>query len=405
MLALFLVTLSLLSAPLVQTPITRGAKGSWPLFHQNAQHTGLSPYPGPAFPVLAWIFQTGGPVESAPAIGNGRIYIGSDDGNLYALNPQGKPLWKFQTGCPVRTTAAVGSDGTIYLGACISNRPENILYAINPSGTMKWNLTIPPKEGLSRGILSPTIGPDGVIYISDFDFTILAVRPDGSVKWTMPTFGEVWDPPALAPDGTVYVGIDDPGPDGSCGQCLLAINADGSVKWTAGFTRDIQGPSPAIGLDGTVYIGGAAEGAFFAINPDGTLKWEFPHSAGTFSSSPSIGPDGTIYVSGHVGVNQATTAMEAFYPNGTLRWERLAGTDSANVYFSQSSAIIDSNGNTYFTNQNSTSRISILNAVNPNGDLIWQFATGPMIGSDPIAMGADGTIYFASSDGNLYAIN
>ncbi len=35
---------------------------------------------------LLWKYRTGGPeVESSPAVVNGMLYIGSDDGNLYAF--------------------------------------------------------------------------------------------------------------------------------------------------------------------------------------------------------------------------------------------------------------------------------------------------------------------------------
>src|SRR6266436_4201640 len=99
------------------TPVAGASVGTtlgnapWPMFHQNAQLTGLSPYPAPAIPFLKWKFQTGGAVYASPAIGLGRVYFGSDDGNLYALNLQGNLVWKFQTGCSIETTPAIGSDG------------------------------------------------------------------------------------------------------------------------------------------------------------------------------------------------------------------------------------------------------------------------------------------------------
>jgi hypothetical protein len=52
-------------------------------------------------------------------------------------------------------------------------------------------------------------------------------------------------------------------------------------------------PSPAIGADGTIYVGSSGNN-FYAINPDGTEKWHL--SISDSSSSPAIGADGTIYV-------------------------------------------------------------------------------------------------------------
>ncbi len=388
------------------------------MFHQNAQHTGLSAFSGPTLPSLRWKFETGGAVYASPAIGPGRIYVGSYDGNLYALNPQGALLWKFQTGTPIFTVPAIGSDGTIYLGSsttCLTCRyaqSEGVLYAINPAGKLKWSLTTEAVEG--GPLSSPTIGPDGTIYASQVGFAIVAVNPGGTLKWEVTTGGEVFDPPALAHDGTVYAGIDDPNPSGVCGECFVALNADGTIKWSLRTEFGEGFSSPAVGSDGTVYVDG------LAISPDGTVRWQ---NRGTFSS-PSIGPDGTIYGSVDGG-------LYALNPDGTLRWrfplDRSGGTCTPTgcsyVFVQQSSATIGSNGMIYFgsgvTHEPSGSPSygnGNLYAVASNGTLAWKFATGSIVGSCPgyvclrvfstsdPAIGSDGTVYVGSADGGLYAI-
>ncbi len=350
------------------------------MFHGNAQHTGLSPFPGPSVPFLRWTFQTGGPVDASPAVGHGRIYVTSEDGNLYALNMQGQLLWKFQTPCHDfefgAATPAIGSDGTIYFAGqiCGGERPNGILYAINPSGKQKWNFTNPnPGEGVDS-FTSPTIGPDETIYVSDVGLRIFAFNPDGTVKWQLATHGEVVGPPAVAPDGTVYVEIDDPPPTGSCQQalnkCLVALNSDGTIKW--GLFSFGEFNSPAISSDGTVYIDSSA------ISPDGTVKWASP---GTFGS-PSIGPDGTIYGTSEQG-------LSAVNQDGSLKWKFPTGDGGSSVAIGSTGILYFGAGNTFF-------------AVAPNGTLAWQFVIQP-ITSDP-AIGSDGTIYIGSGDGNLYAI-
>ena len=52
--------------------------------------------------------------------------------------------------------------------------------------------------------------------------------------------------------------------------------------------------SPAIGADGTVYVG-SDDHHLYAINPDGTLKWKF-QTGYTVWSSPAIGSDETVYI-------------------------------------------------------------------------------------------------------------
>jgi outer membrane protein assembly factor BamB len=62
--------------------------------------------------------------------------------------------------------------------------------------------------------------------------------------------------------------------------------------------------SPAIGADGTVYVGSYG-GKLYAISPPangttGVLKWSFT-AGNDVSSSPAIGADGTVYVASYDG--------------------------------------------------------------------------------------------------------
>ena len=64
------------------------------------------------------------------------------------------------------------------------------------------------------------------------------------------------------------------------------------LKWTyslGGYPLS----SPAIGRDGTIYIG-SQSGTVHAINPDGTTKWK--NYANDALTSPAIGADSTVYI-------------------------------------------------------------------------------------------------------------
>jgi outer membrane protein assembly factor BamB len=113
-----------------------------------------------------WNFTTGDVISSTPAIGaDGTVYVGSDDGNLYAINSaDGSEKWQFQTGSAVVSSPAIGSDGTIYIGSGFSNYGA-----------------------------------------------ILAIRPDGSERWSYSTNGPVYSSPAIVADGTVYFGSNNGG--------------------------------------------------------------------------------------------------------------------------------------------------------------------------------------------------
>ncbi len=66
---------------------------------------------------------------SSPAIDtNGIIYMGSVDGNMYAVNPDGTIAWQLSLGGAIGSSPAIDFDGTIYVGSSDGN-----LYAIASS--------------------------------------------------------------------------------------------------------------------------------------------------------------------------------------------------------------------------------------------------------------------------------
>jgi outer membrane protein assembly factor BamB len=399
------------------------------MFHGNPQHTGQSPFSGPTLPVVKWTFQTSGGIYASPVVSRGRIYVNSADGTLYALNLQGRVLWTSQVGRHLdgalhASSPAIGPDGTVYLAGCIhcnsydrSAPPEGILYALTPGGQLKWNLTISNSgEGVDT-LTSPTIGPDGTIYVSDVGFRVVAVSPDGTLKWQFRTNGEVVGSPAVAPDGTVYVGVDDPDLTDQCvlalNKCLLALNPDGTLKWGTLFLQTSGFSSPAVGSDGSVYVDGSS------VASSGTQKWRNPKF-----TSPSIGGDGAIYGS----IDNNLTALN---PDGSLRWEfpiaKPSGPGNICCFYgivTPTSAAIGANGILHYGvgveafcscgpvpygYGNAT-----LYALAPNGSLAWKFTIQPTTPcdtffcpsafvSDP-AIGSDGTIYVGTGDGNLYAV-
>jgi len=233
---------------------------------------------------LKWTYATGGDVYSSPTIGpKGTIYVGSFDDKLYALNPDGTLKWTYLTGGSIHSSPAVSSDGTVYVGS-----DDNKLHAVNPDGTGKWTYDTGKKVWSS-----PAIG-DGTIYFGGYDGKLYAVLTDGSLYWAVHGGGgPIFSSPALATDGTIYIGIMrfDSGP------ALLAFKSDGSLKWQSIAASKGIYSSPTVGADGTIYVG-CQNGRLYAVNPDGTQLWSYP-CQGDVDSSPAIGPDGSVYVASY----------------------------------------------------------------------------------------------------------
>ncbi|UTB32330.1 MAG: PQQ-binding-like beta-propeller repeat protein [Methanobacterium sp. ERen5] len=306
---------------------------------------------------------------SSPVIGaDGTIYIGSQDGNLYALYPNGKKKWSFNSGDIVGYTPTIDSNGISYIGS------SKNLYALYPNGTEKWNYTT---ENYITS--SPAIGSDGTIYFGN-NYKLCALNPDGTLKWNFTTKGIIlFSPPTVGSDGTIYVGSED--------GHLYALYPNGTEKWN--FTGNgYIFASPAIGCDGTSYI--ASGNKLYSITSTGNLKWEYSITNDTdprLFSSPAIGSNGVIYVGSDNGY------LYAFNTDGTLKWKYQTGDEI------DSSPCIGSDGTVYVGSAD-----KFVYAINPDGTLKWKYQTGYGIGSSP-CIGSDGTLYIGSQDNNLYAFH
>ncbi len=338
----------------------------WPMFHRDPGHGGRSPYytgdnPGK----LRWRFRTGNSVRSSPAIAQDRtIYVGSDDGNLYAINPNGTLGWRFKTGDSIWSSPAIGYDGTVYVGSNDGN-----LYAINPNGTLRWRFKT---NGSVRS--SPAIAQDRTIYVGSDDGNLYAINPNGTLKWKFETGDAVVSSPAIDRYGRIYVGS----------NRLYAINSNGTIFWKLDVWEAFKS-SPAIAADGTIYVG-SGDGSLYAVDTAGGIIWRFK-TDDFITSSPAIAADGTVYVGSRDG------NLYAIGPYGTLKWKFDAGQS---VWWS--SPAIAAEVTVYVGGYDGN-----LYAINPNGTLRWRFKTGDSVWSSP-AIGPEGAIYAGSNDGNLYSI-
>jgi outer membrane protein assembly factor BamB len=243
----------------------------------------------------------------------------------------------------------------------------------NNDGTLKWRYQTGDDVRSS-----PAIAGDGTIYVGSHDNYLYAINPDGTLKWKHQTGDDILSSPAIAGDGTIYVGSHD--------NYLYAINPNGTIKWEFETGDDIWS-SPAIAPDGIVYVG-SEDNYLYAINPIGTLKWRYKTGYYVYSSSPAIAPDGTIYV----GSND--NYLYAINPNGTLKWRYEVHSD-----VECSSPTIAEDGTVYVGSYD-----KYLYAINPNGTLKWKRLTNNVVSSSP-AIAGDGTVYVGSNDHYLYAIN
>lgn len=398
------------------------ANSAWPIFHGNAQHTGLSPYDTSHVDgTVKWIFETGSSISSSPVIDeDGVIYFSADNGYLYAVKKDGELEWKTKLGTPYThgyggyvgysafpsAGPTVDKDGNLY----ITTREQDLV-AVDPNGNVKWRF---PLNITFDHWGTPVIGDDGTIYVNgsppDEDFYpvdgspyirnnppdggLYAITPDGKEKWHYKVGYRMFNSPTLGKDGTIYIAV----MVGFNDTRLIALKKDGSVAWNLQFPdkKSIES-SPTVADNGVIYLGSFDENqtgsGLFAVTKDKVL-WHYTIGEKEVLSTPAIAKDGTIYVGSFTGIDK----FFAINPDGTEKWHYDVGGSV------ESSPAIGADGTIYFGITAKYQGQSNFYAMNPDGTVKWKFSTKlhASIVSSP-AIGSDGTVYVGAGDGNLYA--
>jgi outer membrane protein assembly factor BamB len=207
---------------------------------------------------VRWRFETGGRVRSSPALAGGKVYVGSADGTLYALESgTGREAWRFDTeghglesgkfGFDRRTiqSSPAVADGRVFVGS-----RDGFLYAVNAeTGKLVWRVD----HRMSWVNTSPAV-VDGVVYAGSSDERFLQAvdARTGRELWRVATERPVWSSPAVA-GAMVYVG------DGS-GTVYAVNRASGKERWRHKSGRRIFS-SPVI-VDGVLYVGNDDGGVY-----------------------------------------------------------------------------------------------------------------------------------------------
>jgi outer membrane protein assembly factor BamB len=220
--------------------------------------------------------------------------------------------------------------------------------------------------------------------VGDFTLTIDAAR------WQAVTGDAVTGSPAVGSDGSVYVGSDD--------GTFYAFNPDGSLKWSHATSGSFDTSAATVGPDGTIYAGGS-DGKVYAFNPDGSLKWTYTiptPSDSTLSSavaaSPALAADGTLYVKAEEGHLYALTSA------GALKWTFAA------TGVSYAAPTVAPDGTIYLGTDG-----GLFYALTPAGTAKWSAPFATPVSGDGIytaaAIDAAGNVYFGTLGGNFYSLD
>lgn len=231
---------------------------------------------------LVWKFKTDGEIYSTPAVEGGVVYFGSRDKNVYAVDANtGKQVWKFETGGPVMTSPVV-AEGNVYIGSM-----DLYLYAISAKdGKREWRMQLPDYEKYS-GVYSSPIYSDGILYYAGKNGMIYsASAKSGGRNWSYRTNSAIYGSPVLR-DGILYFT--------AYNRTFFALKAaDGSFVWRKNLDNKLAYASPVVTADkiymalksGEVKVYNRADGGEAA-----TYKF-----ADEVNSTPALAANGFLYV-------------------------------------------------------------------------------------------------------------
>jgi len=409
------------------------------MFRGNPAHTGVYLSPAPHLTDTKWTFKTGGKVMSTPAVADGVVYVGSNDGNLYALSANdGALAWKFAARLAVSSSPAVAA-GLVYVSSVDGN-----IYAVSAdTGALKWKFAtggerrfaapgihgIPPAHEMMPDpfdvFLSSPVVAGGRVYIGSGDHNVYALdAATGALAWKFATGDVVHASPAVA-DGVVYIG--------SWDRYLYALNAnDGTVRWKfeTGDDQKIHNQigiaSSAAVIDGVVLFG-CRDGHFYAVDAKtGTKKWAEDNNMGWVIASPAV-KDGVVYFP----TSDGTQFKAITIATGALLWRTVNKAVSFSspaiagdvVYFGAHDGWLHAldlkTGATRYEFQTEGNKANAAKYVLPDGRLnnpamytepglegtfagIDRMHSLGSILSSPVIV--DGVAYFGSTDGRVYAV-
>ena len=178
---------------------------SWPMYRGQPSLSGVSPASLEGKLKEAWVFKAEWGIKSSAAIVGGQVFIGCDDGHLFALDLEtGEKKWAFKTEGAVESSPLVLGDG-VFVGSA-----DGALYHLSAQdGSVRWKYQTDDQIlGAPNWYQLPGQEHPWII-VGSYDFRLHCIRSnDGSKVWDYETGNYINGSPAISQGKTVFGGGD-----------------------------------------------------------------------------------------------------------------------------------------------------------------------------------------------------
>lgn len=339
---------------------------NWSQFRGNQRLTGVSLSDVPQTIKQLWTYEAGDSIESSAAIVGGTVFVGSQKGELTALNlDNGAVFWKYAIDSPIGESSPAFSNGVVYVGDL-----GGWLHAVNAStGKKIWAF----KAG-NEIKSSPVVVGDRVL-IGSYDQNLYCVSTrTGTLLWKFRTNGAVHSTPSIAGDLAFVAG---------CDEFFHAVRiSDGKEQFSVS-SDAYTGASPAI-RGSSAFYGTFNNEVLMVDLTQHRVAWRYEHPQRKFPfySSAAV-TDSLIVVGGRDKmVHGLTTAGKGVWTFDTrARVESSPAIASGRVF-------VGSNDGRFY----------VLGLT--NGAKLWEFDAGAPLSASPAI--ARGRIVIGAQDGRLY---